>query len=106
MTNLKVTDKTPEQRHLDNLVNRCISFADRNGKANGLAEYPVTEYRGQDITVVFARIEPNKCAGRCWVKVWQQDKLVLDVEGDFIVEARNIKAVTYIPGDWEKKVAG
>lgn len=94
---------------LDELVNRCMIFADRNGKVLGRDGNPFyawlsMEYKSKKMSIEFWVQSSPFSNGSSHVKVSQDGKTVLEASGSFTVSAYNTKAETYVPGDWEKNI--
>jgi len=104
-----VRSATEEQQHLQDLVNRCLIFTDRNGKVLNKVSTPVTswlgmKYEGKDLYIQFSVAASAMGNGGSRVIVKHKGKLVLQATGSFTVAAFNLTAKVYIPGAWEKKI--
>lgn len=105
---------TEQQKHLVALFNRCMAFTDRNGKvlsreSTRLSSKLMMQYKDQNITIKFGTANSAGSKASCWVKVWHKSEFVLSAKGNFMrgpimVDAYDILAMTYVPGDWEKKI--
>lgn len=104
-----MTTTDVEQKHLNDLVNNCIAFADRKGRLIHASSTPVAkhrsrEYESEDLEIFFRVYASPYGNGSCEVKVTQNGAPVLEAEGSFMAYAFNTKATTYIRGDWEDKI--
>ena len=95
--------------NLDELVNRCLIFADRNGKVLDRGSHPFStwlsmEYESKELSIEFRVQSSPYSNGSSHVKVSQDGKTVLEAEGSFTVSAYNMEAKAYIPSDWEKRI--
>ena len=97
-----------EQKHLDNLVNNCIAFADLHGEvldktgSHFLRQLP-KEYKTEDLEIFF-RVQGSRYSGSSYVKVTQHGTIVFEAESNFMEEAFNTNAKIYIKGKWEDKI--
>lgn len=97
------------EKHLTELVNRCMVFADRRGKvlekgSNPFSSWLKMRYSKKGLLITFhAQCSPHS-NGSCRVEVEENGKTVLEASGNFMTAAFNVAAKTYVPGDWEKKV--
>ena len=98
-----------EKKHLNDLVNNCIAFADRKGKtidktSNPFSKHLSKEYKGEDLEIFF-RVQASPYSnGSACVKVTHQGSPVFEAESNFMAYAFNTTAKTYIKGDWEDKI--
>lgn len=104
-----MTTTDVEQKHLNDLVNNCIAFADRKGRvihksSNPVAKHLSMEYKGEGLEIFFKVFSTPYGNGSCDVKVTQNGAPVLEAEGSFMAYAFNTKATTYVKGDWENKI--
>lgn len=98
------------QEKLNDLVSRCMNFVRVRGTnphreiVGGRSVYFVMEFEDGglfietkfDIQLLIA----------CEVEVWENGRLVLNAGAVYSSgRASNARASTYIPGDWEKKIA-
>ena len=105
MTMSAKTLTAEQQKHLDNLVKRCMVFTDYNGKVLWKSSSPFhsslrMKYSCQGLTIDF---EAGMGQG-FWVKVKQQRKIVLSASGKLMSDFYDITASTYVHGKWEKKI--
>ena len=93
--------------NLDELVNRCMIFAYRNGKVldrGSLSTWLSVEYKSKELSIEFRVQSSPYSNGSSYVKVSQDGKTVLEASGSFTVSAYNMEAKAYIAGDWEKRI--
>ena len=100
-----------EKIHMENLVARCMSCAERRGKVILKSDTGLTmEYQEQDLIVRFSLALPDPTNGRrkgtCFVRVKHGDNFVLEAAGNYLRGPYNINATTYAPGDWEERIRG
>jgi len=97
------------KKNLNDLVNRCIIFTDRNGVVLDKGSHPFSswlsmEYKSEDLSISFRVQNSPYSNGSSHIKVFYNEETVLDVEGNFITLAFNIKTKKYAPSDWEKRI--
>ncbi len=98
-----------QQKHLVNLVNRCLVFTDRKGKVLAKEGTPVTsllemKYQGDNLLIKFFASNAAMGNGVCRISVKYKGELVLAAKGRYSIAAYDIEARIYIPGEWEKKI--
>lgn len=105
----KAGQATKRKAYLESLVRRCMVFADRNGKVVSKSGSPMhsslrMKYEEKDLIIEFDANRYAQGNGGCWLKVRHKGVFVLKANGNFMTEAFNIRAKSYISGDWEKKI--
>lgn len=95
--------------NLNDLVNRCIIFTDRNGTVLDKGAHPFStwlsmEYKSDNFSISFHVQNSPYSNGSSYVKVSYRKRIVLEAEGSFMNLAFDTKAKKYFPGDWEKKI--
>lgn len=98
-----------ERKHLNDLVNNCIAFADRKGRLVHASSTPASKHRSreylcEDLEIFFSVYASPYGNGSCEVKVVQRGNVVLEAESNFMAYAFNTKATTYVKGEWENKI--
>lgn len=99
-----------KQKHLNQLVNNCLYYADRNGRvlekfSNRVSAQLAIEYRDPNGTyIVFRVYESGYSNGSCRIEVRQGETVVLEAKGNYMAGAFNMEAETYQSGDWEKNI--
>ena len=110
MTNKIEPDAEERQKHITSLVNRCIDFVDRNGhilmkEVSPMISVLVLEYKEQDFVIKLLLTGGATPNGACSVEVKYKDKVVFETKGRHMEGvAYDIFTITYIPGEWEKKI--
>ena len=104
-----VKSDTKKKEHLDELVNNCLIFTDRNGRVLDKAGSPVSarlemEYSQDDIYIHFRVQQSPYGNGSLSLKVKVEDVVVLQATGNYIGRPCGIVAKTYKPGSWEKLI--
>lgn len=109
----------PEQEHLDNLVKRCVDFAEQSGRvspwlnpipelfSNGVYCYDgagaLVECKYENLTINVSCFLTLDHDGLWLITVREENRVVLKTSSRG-VGVRNVKAEVYIPGEWEKKI--
>ena len=96
-------------KNLDELAMHCIVFVDRNGTVLEKDGSPMhstlsMEYKRDPWDISFRVQSQAQGNGSSKVLVRYRGNLVLDAAGKFTTAAYDVKASTYIPGAWEKKI--
>ncbi len=110
MTKKIESDAEERQKHLISLVNRCVDFVDRNGQVlikqvNSIVSVLVMGYKKQDLAIRFLLTGGATPNGACAVEVRYKKEVVFEAKGRHAkAVAHDVVAITYIPGEWEKKI--
>jgi hypothetical protein len=105
----KAQDDAERQRHVEDLMNRCMIFTDRKGKVLDKGSHPFSswlkmKYAKDSFTIVFSAQQSPYSNGSCSVRVKRGRKVLLDASGNYMAGPFGVKAKTYIPGSWEEKI--
>ncbi len=93
----------------DAFIWNMIVTVDRSGKVLNKGGNPFSSWLEMTKTVegltIHFRVQNSPHSnGSAWIKVTEANKTLLEASGNFTVAAYNMKATTYTPGDWEKKI--
>ncbi|MDO8571742.1 MAG: hypothetical protein Q7R79_03610 [bacterium] len=96
-------------RAFDELIMNMIITVDRSGEVLGKGGNPFSSWLEmtktiEGLTIHFRVQNSPHSNGSAWIKVTETDKTLLEASGNFTVACYNMKATTYTPGDWEKKI--
>lgn len=95
-------------RHITDLVGRCIKFANENGEtlekgSNMFFDWHETQINGSVNIHCYAMQSPYS-EGFCRVQVKIRGTLVLNAKGDYPGRPSNVNAEVYRPGKWEERI--
>ena len=98
-----------QKRHLAELVNRCVVFAERNGQITRLCAgrfpYAISmKFQYHNIIIEFDVLEMRYPHGSYSIKVKEKKRVVFKAHGKLMNVASGIKVKKYTTGDWEKSV--
>ena len=110
MSNKIEPDAEERQKHVTSLVNRCIDFLDRNGnilmkEVGPMISVLVLGYEEQDFFIKLLLTGGVIPDGACAVEVRYKEEMVFEAKGRHMEGvAYDMFAITYTPGEWEKKI--
>jgi len=105
------------QRYMDRLADSCVACAERNGNVTQRSDtgssYRGVEYNSSEFNIHFETYSSYRDFGAVVdslsvVKVTKGDTVLLDAgskyDPTYDPNMSDVKATTYVPGDWEKEV--
>ncbi len=106
-----------QQKHLDDLVKRCVDFAQLGKVSPWLNPIPelfsngvdyngagaLVEHKYENLTINVSYFLTFDHDGLWLIMVQEENRVVLKASSKGMV-VKNVSAKIYIPGDWEKKI--